>query len=81
MKQDYSDSSSELNFFKNLETNFEQSEDELWEKIEQKTTQKNTQVPRKRVIRLKRIRYAVAATVLLMCGVSSILRFYTETIV
>lgn len=65
-----------IDFYNQIETDFEQKDDELWTKIEsQIATKKET-----KVIKLNWLKYAVAASILLILGTSVFLRFYTKTI-
>lgn len=66
-----------IDFFKNLETDFNQSNDELWDKIEQRIEQKN----KIKTLNLSWLKYAVAASIILLVSVGAFMRFYTETVV
>jgi len=75
MKHD--DTHNELDFFKNLENDFEQSDAELWAKIEQKIESK----PKKtKTVKLFWAKYAIAAMLLLVIGAGGFMKFYTTTI-
>lgn len=66
-----------IDFYKHLESPFEQSEDELWEKIAKRTVEK----PKAKTVSLQWFNYAAAACVLLILGTGIFMKFYTQTII
>ena len=53
-----------IDFYKNLKSPFEQSEDELWDKIAKRTIEK----PKTKTVKLQWARYAAAAVILVFFG-------------
>jgi ferric-dicitrate binding protein FerR (iron transport regulator) len=66
-----------IDFFKNLEADFKTSEEDLWAKIEEKTQKAS----KPKSIQLHWAKYAVAASLILLLGIGSFLRFYTVELV
>ena len=66
-----------IDFYNNLENPFIQSDLELWEKIARRTQAK----PKVKIFQLNWIRYATAATVLIIVGTTFFMWLYTETII
>jgi len=64
-----------IDFYKNLESPFVQTDLELWGKIVEKTRE----IPRVKIFQLNWIRYAAAAAVLIIVGATLFMRLYTET--
>ncbi|MEA3443448.1 MAG: FecR domain-containing protein [Bacteroidota bacterium] len=65
-----------INPFEKLEPDFLKSEKELWDKIEQETSNK-TKIKK---INLSWVKYVAAASVVLLISITLFMRFYTQTI-
>jgi ferric-dicitrate binding protein FerR (iron transport regulator) len=65
-------------FFQGLEVPFEKTKDEAWAELEKKLAEKPA--AKLRTIGSYRLATGVAASLLLMAGILSILRFYTKTV-
>jgi len=65
-----------IDFYKNLESTFIQTDLELWGKIAERTRE----IPRVKIFQLNWVRYAAAAAVLIIVGATLFIRLYTETI-
>lgn len=65
-----------IDFFNKLETNFEKSDEDLWKQIEHKTSNST------KIITLNKtwVKYAVAASVILLISTAFFMKFYTTTI-
>ena len=65
-------------FFPKVEIPYEKSTEDIWNLMEDKLAEK----PEPRIVRFypKRIGFGIAAAILLLLGIASILRFYTRTI-
>ena len=66
-----------IDFYKNLESPFNQSEDELWDKIAKRTIEKS----KTKTLSLQWINYVAAAVILLFVGTGFFMKFYTQTII
>lgn len=65
-----------IDYFNKLEPDFGKTEEQLWADIEQRTNS----APLSKRIRITRIRYSVAAAILLLIGLAVFMRFYTQNI-
>ena len=65
-----------LDFYNSLESPFIQTDLELWGKIAERTKE----IPRVKIFQLIWVRYATAATVLIIVGATLFMKLYTETI-
>ena len=66
-----------ISFYNKIETDLKQTDDELWAKIEKQTINK----PKTKILKLNWLKYAAAAVVLLLAGVSLFMKFQTKTII
>ncbi|BDD12362.1 sensor (plasmid) [Fulvitalea axinellae] len=79
-----------IDFFKELDSPFDQSEDELWESIAARTVDKPAEGPvadktpkikkEAKVVRMSWLQYSAAACALLLLGFGLFARFYTVTV-
>lgn len=70
------DNDKHLQFLNKLESPFDTSKDELWDKIAERTIEKR----KTKTIQLSWLKYSAAAVVALLIGLTSFLKFYTKTI-
>lgn len=71
-------------FFTNVEISFSKSKDEIWDQINHKIenkNQENTISIKKASVLKPRLFYSIAATLLILLGTFSILRYYSTTII
>ena len=66
-----------IDFYRKLENPFLRSDQELWAQINAHTQTE----PKLKIFHLNLVRYAAAATVLIIVGITLFMRFYAETVI